>query len=413
MSSPEPVKNSPINLFGFDDIKDNYTKKIITIDTPKGKKSFTLHITFKVDSLDAEREAELKKYADLASSIAAFAYEMQLGVPNEEKHRKLTRLEFGKFESGLPQIRRVYESTDPALPCKPTTPISIIDYFSKPERKAKASGIQLFSALYPDIRGKLASKKSAPIASASIEKNEEHEEDEAKIAEEAKKVAKKILANKAKANKAAEGIHLATKGKERLKCNLPQNNPSVKKLKKQFINPFFLAFNNFSDQKKQNEDYHRQAKEIFNYCKAFLQERPKDRIAITYSANTKQANEIYAGYEGNDFNIDGANQAQVFNLLVAMIKKDNLQGKIHILPVPTCTTSGGQEIASMQDVQTAINNIRNHLKHGWVVLGLHNQSSTAEHPYAIGGGVAARVWNGSEQQEYVEHEMASMTKQRL
>lgn len=151
-----------------------------------------------------------------------------------------------------------------------------------------------------------------------------------------------------------------------------------------------------------------QAQEILQYMTDIFNTPPDQKIAITYSANTEQAENIYQGYITGEFSIGGSNQAEVFSIIVSEIKQNGWQNKVHILPIPTCEKAGGATVAKQEDVMKAMDNIAWHLGNGWVVLGLQNQDCKAGFPFAIGGGVANGVWAHSAQRAYVDKCMMDM-----
>lgn len=179
----------------------------------------------------------------------------------------------------------------------------------------------------------------------------------------------------------------------------------VEELKLNKINPFKIDFKIGSNSRTAAQ----QAQEVLGYFDKFFSSYPEGKIAITYSSNSDQAQSIYKGYKTGQYTISGANQAQVFSTIVAGIKERNLQDKVHVLPIPTCLHSGGKEISSNEDINLAMKNIAQHLKDGWYVLGLQNQSTKPDFPFAIGGGVAGVVWKeGTTQRDFCQTQMLRM-----
>lgn len=140
----------------------------------------------------------------------------------------------------------------------------------------------------------------------------------------------------------------------------------------------------------------------------FFKKNQHEKISITYSSNSEQAEEIYAGYKSGKFSLEGANQAKVFSIVAKEVQQRSWQNKVLILPIPTCEKSGGKTVSKQEDVEKAMKNIARHLGGGWFVLGLQNQNCNAESPFAIGGGVADAVWGPSSQKKYVHDRMISM-----
>lgn len=178
----------------------------------------------------------------------------------------------------------------------------------------------------------------------------------------------------------------------------------VAKLQQNVINPFRMDHEGRTPKE--------QFEEIEAYIKEFQKEHPGKQLAITYAANTGQANALYKGYaNGTTPQIKGSNQAEVFALLTKKIKDAGWDNSVHILPIPTIEYSffGIRKIAKMEDVEKAMDNVETHMnKADCFVLGYQNKSSDSpKKPLAIGGGVAEKVsWTGSKQQEYV-HERAN------
>lgn len=117
------------------------------------------------------------------------------------------------------------------------------------------------------------------------------------------------------------------------------------------------------------------------------------RVCITYSANNQQAEEIINGYKTKEYNIQGINQAAVFELLVAKIKQEKLEDYIHILPIATSIKAGGVGEVNEEIFKRDMANIAKHLGAGWTVLALGNQYTVANGKIAaIGGGTSTKCW---------------------
>ncbi|MGI9214801.1 MAG: hypothetical protein ACR2HS_03925, partial [Gammaproteobacteria bacterium] len=117
------------------------------------------------------------------------------------------------------------------------------------------------------------------------------------------------------------------------------------------------------------------------------------RVCITYSANNEQAASIINGYKTKEYNIQGINQAAVFELLVAKIKQEKLEDDIHVLPIATSMQAGGQGKVNEDIVKRDMANIAKHLGAGWTVLALGNQYTVANGKIAaIGGGISTECW---------------------
>ena len=116
-------------------------------------------------------------------------------------------------------------------------------------------------------------------------------------------------------------------------------------------------------------------------------------VAITYSANETQTRALVKAYAAGNYmaGIDGANQAQVMNAMEAHLGGQDwkeLQMKVRIAPITTIPDRGSD---ALQIVQADIARIYDQLDQGWAILGWQNQTTVhrPDHPYAIGGGVAA------------------------
>jgi hypothetical protein len=114
-------------------------------------------------------------------------------------------------------------------------------------------------------------------------------------------------------------------------------------------------------------------------------------VAITYSANEHQTDDLEKAYAGGHYRagITGANQAQVMRHLEMLLGDANwcdLQMKMRIAPITTIAYSSEPHTIIKRDLQR----IKSYLSDGWVVLGWQNQGSKGtDHPYAVGGGVVS------------------------
>lgn len=159
-----------------------------------------------------------------------------------------------------------------------------------------------------------------------------------------------------------------------------------------------------------------QAEKMLADFKLLLKNKPQAKIAITYSANETQAEQLIEGYGKNtdQSNIlaGGANQAEVFHELIALLQQEpELKNHIHILPIATMPAGDGAQPASEENVKKYMANIAKHLGAGWTVLGLCNQHTPAN-SYAIGGGVATG-WKNSTQKELCDKALNFMTANSL
>lgn len=182
--------------------------------------------------------------------------------------------------------------------------------------------------------------------------------------------------------------------------NFNKGLTEAKDLRQGIINPFQIDYKKGSKAKTADEQF----QQIRSYVQNFLDDPNNNgkTLAITYAANTPQANAIYAGYKnGKAPTIRGSNQAEVFGLLAEEINKRGWASKVHILPVPTCdfTPLNQRTAVSMEDVEKSMSNIEKHLNDkNCYVLGYQNENSRFDTPLAIGGGVASKVWDNTPQQ---------------
>lgn len=167
---------------------------------------------------------------------------------------------------------------------------------------------------------------------------------------------------------------------------------SMKNLKNRKIEPFTVDYRGKTPEE--------QEKAIWQEIQKRLDEG--EHVAITYAANSAQAEALYRGYLNNTVpDIHGSNQAEVFGLLAKRIRRMKIEDRVHILPIPTCKYGlSGRVIAPKEDVEKAVKNIQEHLKGPWEILGLNNGKPTPESPLAVGGGVSGKLWKGSDQEKY-------------
>lgn len=379
--TPAAAPAAPVMIQNFEIIGDTAKRQITSSD---GKQQYTMHIVFKSGTSVADRDKELAKYnnnSNLTGKIADFASEMKLGVPNENKNKTLTKLELGGVDAkGLPQVKKTYQSTKTGQAAPPAKTRSADHYLTQGKVTKYKSASPLFTTLYPQLAKKNVGKGQA---------------------EETEKPGQ-------------PGAAAPLGGQPPTGPVAPPVDPSqitktdVNKLNLGRINPFKIDFKETcATEEEKKADHLKQAEEIISYFEDCLKAHPSYNIAITYSANSEQAEEIYKGYEGQKYSIGGGNQAAVFGHVADWIQKNGYQDRIHILPIPTCTKPGGKEVSTQNDVMFAMSNIKNHIDNDWIVLGLQNQKSNTSHPFAVGGGVASDVWKDP-QKGYVDRSMAKM-----
>lgn len=184
------------------------------------------------------------------------------------------------------------------------------------------------------------------------------------------------------------------------------------------IHRYTMPFNDNDPKTPQFAEYNNlyQAQQMLANFKEIIKENPNAKIAITYSANETQADQLIAGYTNNTDQsailAGGANQAAVFHELLKLLNEEpKLKNHIHILPIATMPAGNGEQPASEANVKKCMENIAKHLGAGWIVLGLSNQH-TSPRSYAIGGGIATG-WQKSDQKQLCDKTLIFMTNQSL
>lgn len=183
-----------------------------------------------------------------------------------------------------------------------------------------------------------------------------------------------------------------------------------------YLMPFKVKKENGKEEEEVSAEI--QATEMMQDFEAILNKNPNAKIAITYSANSNEAQKIIAGYKSGDpfEGGGGRNQGAVFTKLAEKIKKKQLQNQIHILPVATSETGGDSAIVNKDVVKRDMENIAKHLGAGWTVLGLRNQNTAENTPCAIGGGTT-KAWKvdgaGKEQKKICDAALTKMIDTKI
>jgi len=165
------------------------------------------------------------------------------------------------------------------------------------------------------------------------------------------------------------------------------------------IKPFSVTYTGRSAQQQADQIIAKFREEIANGKK----------VAITYSANNDQANDIYRGYSGAPYAIKGRGQAKVMHLVAQQIQADPvLKANAHILPVATSMHKGGDGQVNKAIMDRDLGNIAQHLGNGYTVLGYQNEDSG--NGYAVGGMNSRQVWDVTPNKEYFDQRMAGMTR---
>lgn len=121
-------------------------------------------------------------------------------------------------------------------------------------------------------------------------------------------------------------------------------------------------------------------------------------VGYIYSANYGQTRTIQKTYFGGDWNSNttGANQALLIMAVEKLLGEQNyshLQGLVRITPITTMNAYDNPLPTWNEDIQTGIVNtdldrIEYYLECGWSILGLQDQHTNTQKPYAIGGNIA-------------------------
>lgn len=158
----------------------------------------------------------------------------------------------------------------------------------------------------------------------------------------------------------------------------------------QFIN-FFLKFK--SPSSPDGLDNLAQAQAILSKARTLI-DTGQTGVAITYSANEGQTKDLEKAYASGEFsgNISGDNQAKVMRAMETALGNpawSDLQLKLRIAPITTIPYGSDP----LKIVQEDLARIKAYLQSGWAILGWQNQGTVGDagHPYAIGGGVVAKL----------------------
>lgn len=190
--------------------------------------------------------------------------------------------------------------------------------------------------------------------------------------------------------------------------------PTIGSLQK---NPHLLPIKNDHHFEQPKE----QATRILYLLKKELASNPECKIALIYSANNSQAEELHEAILNNDPAIPkiyGGGQAILFMHLIKKInelvdKKQLAPGRIRVLPVST-SLIGGEDDATNSVTQTELDRdilqISMHLEMGYTIYGIPRNNN-----YAIGGGISAHFYQagikdieGKSQGHYVQHQLSEL-----
>lgn len=138
-----------------------------------------------------------------------------------------------------------------------------------------------------------------------------------------------------------------------------------------------------------NESPLAQAQRIFAILQQQLNEDPNKKIALLYSANNSQAEQLHAAND-KDQNlpqINGGGQALLFAQLIPLINASHFNKRIRVLPVSTSLIGGSNgkgNIVSLDMIKRDLKAIQIHLVNGYEVYGIPNNHKQ----FAIGGAIS-------------------------
>lgn len=163
-----------------------------------------------------------------------------------------------------------------------------------------------------------------------------------------------------------------------------------------------------------------QAQRVFNALKAEISANSNKKIALLYSANKEQADQLHkAMKEGKPIpDIEGSGQALFFKHLIQLINGETdptFKGKIQILPIATSKTGGenkpGNQVTT-DDLNRDLIAIDEHIEQGYDVLGIQGKKG-----YGIGGGESKWFYdsgsnpiNGKSQGDYVQEQLGLLER---
>lgn len=177
------------------------------------------------------------------------------------------------------------------------------------------------------------------------------------------------------------------------------------------------AFHNFALPYELNGkaiSYDDQATKLLDVCRTLLGNGCKG-VGYIYSANYGQTRMILQTYfsGGWDTKTTGVHQAQTVMAVEDQLGKtySDLQGKVHILAITTMNAYDHPITGWNTDIQLGILNtdldrIEYYLESGWDVLGLQDQHTSAQKPYAIGGTVANMPQTNS---DYIQQRLIALS----
>jgi hypothetical protein len=170
----------------------------------------------------------------------------------------------------------------------------------------------------------------------------------------------------------------------------------------------------YETEKKVSITYDEQAKVILTAAQRAI-EGGALGVGYIYSANYGQTREIQKTYLGGGWNTRtmGAHQAQIVESVEKLLGASpytSLQNKLHILPISTMNAydnaipNWSVEL-HLGILTTDLDRIENYLRCGWDVLGIQDQDSNKNKPYAIGGNIANM---GKSENDYIQDRLTKL-----
>lgn len=145
-------------------------------------------------------------------------------------------------------------------------------------------------------------------------------------------------------------------------------------------------------------------------------DKHQQAVGITYSANHGQSVSIREAYQNKHWitHTNGGNQATVIAEIEHALQTPShqrLQSHFRILPITTCTFSGGSghvEDAWIDEDLAAIRAFLLPPNHG-IVLGWQNENTVHQGTYAIGGGISQQLTK--QQNELIQSTLKMLEQQ--
>ena len=106
--------------------------------------------------------------------------------------------------------------------------------------------------------------------------------------------------------------------------------------------------------------------------------RQGKKVAILYSANQSQTDDLISGYADNKVRglISGGGLAKLFPFITDRIEKAKLHSQVHVMPLATSLTGDNNTVypkknyVSLEQMETQLANLAWHLGNGWEIVGI-------------------------------------------